>query len=522
MSTNPSLNKPQSVFLVLLRVFIGWHLLYEGVAKLLIPDWSSEAYLLNSKWIFGGLFHGIAQNASALQIADFLNIWGLIIIGLTLLLGLLARYSAITGIVLLSLYYIANPPFIGTDFGIPTEGHYLFINKTLVEIVALGILAVFPSGMYFGMDRFLSYLKKSSDKKEKLEKPASSPEQTGADLDTPAYPRREILRYMAMAPILGAFAWGSWRKFKWNSVNAISGATITVPNISLNDLKAPVTYGQILDKKVSRVIAGGNLIGGWSHSRDLGYVNQLFKAYNTEKKVFETLTLAEKTGINTINLGPGQLPLINKYKRIFDSELQTMCQVHPKKDDIYGDIQNSIDLGVDMIQIQGNCCDFRVRDGEVDVLASAMDYIKEQGYPAGLGAHSVQALIACDEAGIEADFYMKTLHHDKYWSAHPRENRIPFSVDGKRSNNHDEFHDNMFCLFPEETIEFMQKKKIPWIAFKVLAGGAISPEDGFKFAFENGADFICVGMFDWQIVDDVNIANETLNNLGERKREWYG
>jgi len=139
-----------------------------------------------------------------------------------------------------------------------------------------------------------------------------------------------------------------------------------------------------------------------------------------------------------------------------------------------------------------------------------------------MGAHSVQALIACDEAGIEPDFFMKTFHHDKYWSAHPVEKRIPFSVDGDRSEDHDEFHDNMFCLFPEKTAEYMSKKKIPWIAFKVLAGGAIHPEAGFKYAFENGADFVCVGMFDWQIVDDVNIAIDTLSNLTGRQREWHG
>ncbi|KKL01065.1 hypothetical protein LCGC14_2627470, partial [marine sediment metagenome] len=208
--------------------------------------------------------------------------------------------------------------------------------------------------------------------------------------------------------------------------------------------------------------------------------------------------------------------------QINGSNLQTMSQVHPTRDDLLSHVNKVIDLGVDFIQIQGNCCDWRVRDGEIDVIAGCVDHIKSQGYPAGLGAHSVQALMACDEAGIEVDFYMKTFHHDKYWSAHPRENRIPFSVDGERSSDHNEFHDNMFCLFPEKTIEFMQKKKIPWIAFKVLAGGAIKPEDGFRYAFENGADFICVGMFDWQVVDDVNIANETLDSLGERKREWFG
>jgi hypothetical protein len=264
------------------------------------------------------------------------------------------------------------------------------------------------------------------------------------------------------------------------------------------------------------------LIGGWAHSRDLIYVSSLFKAYNTEKKIFETLDLAEKAGINTMNITFSQFPVINKYKRIYNSSLQTISQVHPTKEKNYDDINIAIDSGVDLVQIQGNCVDWRVQAGELDVLANAIEYIHKQGYPAGLGAHSVQALIECDKAGIEADFYMKTLHHDQYWAAHPKKNRIPFSVDREKSADHDNFHDNMFCLFPDETIEFIKSKNIPVIAFKVLAGGAIHPKDGFKFAFENGADFVCVGMFDYQVVDDVNFALETLNTLAHRERAWYG
>ena len=63
---------------------------------------------------------------------------------------------------------------------------------------------------------------------------------------------------------------------------------------------AKVPVGKIGGLTISRLILGGNLIGGWAHSRDLIYVSELFKAYNTDEKVFETLALAEQRGINTI------------------------------------------------------------------------------------------------------------------------------------------------------------------------------------------------------------------------------
>ena len=60
----------------------------------------------------------------------------------------------------------------------------------------------------------------------------------------------------------------------------------------------------------------------------------------------------------------------------------------------------------------------------------------------------------------------------------------------------------------------------PWIAFKILAAGALHPKDSFPFAFKSGADFICVGMYDFQVVEDVNLVNAVLDAPIERKRPW--
>lgn len=272
-----------------------------------------------------------------------------------------------------------------------------------------------------------------------------------------------------------------------------------------------------------RLLLGGNLIGGWSHSRDLIYVNSLFKAYNTEKKIYETLMLAEEAGINAINVGYGTHILMAAYKRMTGSKIKVISQVAPNMEngDIYEQINGAAESGADILQIQGNWCDWLVRDKKYDVIAAMLEKIRTMGNTAGLGAHTIDSLILCEEQGIIPDYYMSTLHHDNYWSAHPKENRVAYEVDGERFSDHNRFHDNLFCLFPEKTVEFINRTRLPVMGYKVLAAGAIEPRDGFKWAFENGADFICVGMFDFQVVSDVNTAIEIISSLENRQRDWY-
>lgn len=146
----------QKAVLVLLRFLIGWHILFEGISKLLIPNWSSMAFLKESQWVLSGFSKWIISNPGVLKAVDLLNTWGLIAIGLGLIFGLFTRIAAISGAFLLLLYYLNSAPIIGIDYSLPTEGSYLVVSKTLIEAVALVLLALFPTGLMAGLDIYVS------------------------------------------------------------------------------------------------------------------------------------------------------------------------------------------------------------------------------------------------------------------------------------------------------------------------------------------------------------------------------
>jgi hypothetical protein len=282
--------------------------------------------------------------------------------------------------------------------------------------------------------------------------------------------------------------------------------------------------------RVSRIISGGNIISGWCHARDLSFVRNLAQAYLTRAKQFDTLQSMEEVGINTIVLDQIQMEILTQYKKERDGRMQSIVAVRPDWGNFGAnswnafktEIVKAIDQGPHALFVHGGYSDTLVKSGKpaaMDMFHKALQFIREQGLVAGIGAHALEVPIACDKQGIEPDFFFKTFHHDQYWSATPKDRRKRFCVDGPKSLDHNEFHDNIFCIDPEDTIQFMSRKKQPWIAFKVLAAGAIAPESGFKYAFENGADFLAVGMFDWEIDENVKIAREILNDV-KRTRLW--
>lgn len=270
-----------------------------------------------------------------------------------------------------------------------------------------------------------------------------------------------------------------------------------------NTLKAPVTAkGKIGNKEFSRLILGGNPIGGWLHSRDLSYVGALARAYLTDDKKMQIFQMAENCGIDTILGHPVMIEILNKYWSRGIGKIKWISDCAGA--DFATAAQQSIDGGCLAGYSQGQVTDRLVQQGDFKSIEKGLDILRKAGLPAGIGAHHVATLKACVDNGIIPDFWMKTLHHHNYWSARPNE---PLA-------------DNRYCDDPEGTIAFFETRKEPFIAFKVLAAGAIPPADGIRYGLENGGDFVCLGMFDFNMIQDVNIFNETMAGLSGRKRPW--
>jgi hypothetical protein len=242
------------------------------------------------------------------------------------------------------------------------------------------------------------------------------------------------------------------------------------------------------------------------------YVSKLVKAYHTDERVMNTLQMAEQCGINAIITNPSLGRIMNKYWHETGGKIKFISDCGVKEGFLEG-IRQSQQAGASAMYCQGGDADRLIIDGKFDVIRKGLELIRSYGKPAGIGAHRLETVQACVSQGIKPDFWVKTLHEHNYWSAQVDTERRETSERG--------FRDNIFCFKPQETIDFMNGLEEPWIAFKVLAAGAIQPKDGFRYAFNGGADFICVGMYDFQIVDDTNTALEALSKIN-RTRPWRG
>ena len=351
--------------------------------------------------------------------------------------------------------------------------------------------------------------------------------------------RREVLGRLGILPVLGLASLAKEGEAE-DKLDAVTRPTRIVINsadsneywrLKKLDLDDPevvakqkkMPAGKIGNLALGRLTSGSNLISMNMHARDLGYVRDLARAYNTQERIFMTLKKCEELGGNSIVLKDHNF----RHFRLQDYWSEWGGKMVWLADVITTDINQyerclvqHLKLGASSAYLWGGAADIWYHEGKQDKIIKAYEIMRKYDIPVGIGAHRLEPIAFCEREGLKPDYYFKTLHHDRYWSAHPRQKRRFMEMYERDSPNHEEYHDNMFCHDHEETVAFMQDVKVPWIAFKVLAAGAIAPEDGIQYAFDSGADFICLGMFDFQVEEDAELVGQCVAKAKDRKRPW--
>lgn len=251
--------------------------------------------------------------------------------------------------------------------------------------------------------------------------------------------------------------------------------------------------GMFGGREVSRLIIGGNLISGSAHAGELLYQSALMTRYFTDEKIMETWSLAEENGINTtlMRADPHIARNYNRYQKEKGGRLQWIAQSAPEQGDPVENAKMARDNGAFAIYYHGGQCDRLVEQGKVDQIGEVVEATKKTGLFTGVGGHSLETIKACEAAGLNPDYYMFTINKVVYLSSDP-----------------------------EEIESFMETVDKPWIGFKVVGAGRDKPQESFLHAFRRGADFICVGMFDWQVREDTAYVKDMIASGIKRNRPW--
>jgi thiosulfate dehydrogenase (quinone) large subunit len=143
------MNSQQKIYLVFLRLALGFLFFYAGVTKLLNPAWSAEGYLKGAKTL--PELYNLFLQPGILPIVNFINEWGLTLLGISLLFGVAVRLSSWLGAFLMLLYYLPDLTF-------PFVGHSMLVDEHIIYILALLLLGSVRAGKVWGLETWCSNL----------------------------------------------------------------------------------------------------------------------------------------------------------------------------------------------------------------------------------------------------------------------------------------------------------------------------------------------------------------------------
>lgn len=254
--------------LQVLRWLIGWHFLYEGVWKLFqAKGWSCLSYLDGAQGPLAGLFTWMAGQKWLVAFGDQAVMWGLVLIGLALITGVFARAAAVFGMLLMAMFYCAQPPepFAAAVSG--ADGRFLLLERNALEALGFLLVAVMPC-------------------------------------------RPRLLRTLLPgALVLALFAGLCWRQKRVNGfepVAAVTSATVKVHEFTaLAALKAPFAERtELAGVRLSPLALGGDFMAGHAHARDLIWTDEFMRRYHAAGTLERTVRYCSLCGIDAVFAEP--------------------------------------------------------------------------------------------------------------------------------------------------------------------------------------------------------------------------
>ncbi len=137
----------QKLSLVVLRISLGWLMLYAGITKIVDPAWSAEGYIKGAK-SFVWFYHWLL-NPSVLPMVNIFVMWGLTLLGISLILGIFVRLSSVLGALLMFLFYLA-----ALDFPYP-NAHAYIVDEHIIYMLVLCVFYCTRAGRIWGLDAWL-------------------------------------------------------------------------------------------------------------------------------------------------------------------------------------------------------------------------------------------------------------------------------------------------------------------------------------------------------------------------------
>lgn len=434
------------VLLALMRIAVGWHFLYEGCWKLLQPEgWSCVSYLNVAQGPLAPVFSWMAGQAWLVSAGDWAVMLGLVAIGLGLITGVLARYAALAGILLMALFYCCQPPEPFAHAVSGADGRFFVVERNVIEAFALLLIAAWPC--------WKGWVK-------------------------------TFLPGCAVLFGFGGLVYGQYRNGAFRKVEAVTSATVKVHEFTaLKALKAPFAEtNELVGCSISALALGGDLIAGHSHARDLIWTDEFMRRYHTGGTLERTVRYSVFCGLSAAFVEPGAIERMAAAAKSVGGELAFFSNCANGEDAAL-----AVKNGARSVYLRPEVADARARSGDGAGLTALLAALRQTGLPVGLGAESLETVKFAVEKGIVPDYWVVAFHSLDYPAA-------TLKV----------AHNSIWCRDPEATAAYLKTRPEPWVAIRGLAGGAIKPEDAYRFARKHGAVVVAVDLLDYRIVETVN------------------